>query len=244
MRLTKQGLLRSRRQALTGMTSLVALAPLGTKVKSHEASADLTEIWTLDQLHRAGPHTIVTEGAPALTASPYGSAVQFNGVDDALFIDHHPLVGAVHFTFEALFRPDGGAHAQRWFHLQEHPPTEGLADWPGTRFLFEIRVYGQNWCLDAFVKGPGYSQVLIEPDRLHPLGEWAHVAQTYDGSTYRSFVNGVLQGQAPLDFLPQGLGASSIGCRFNRIDYFKGAVRAAAFSRRALRPAEFRLLQK
>lgn len=202
------------------------------------------EVWTLDQLGYAGEHPVKIEGAPKLVSSPYGAAVQFNGVDDALYIECHPLAGAEQFTFEALFRPDGGAHEQRWFHLQEAAPVDGATSWPGTRFLFEIRVYDQQWCLDAFVKGPGYDQVLIYPDKLHPVGTWVHVAQTYDGARYRSFVNGVLQGEAPLAFKAQGAGGSSIGCRFNRVNYFKGAVRAAAFSRRALEPAEFILLQK
>ncbi|MNL47768.1 hypothetical protein D3C87_1705720 [compost metagenome] len=69
------------------------------------------------------------------------------------------------------------------------------------------------------------------------------MAQTYDGVTYRSFVNGVLQGEAPLAFRPQGAGATSVGCRFNRINYFHGAVRAAAFSHRALEPRTFSLLK-
>lgn len=201
------------------------------------------DLWTFDQFARLGGHKVTAEGGPRLTDSPYGRAIQFDGVDDALFIDNHPLAGAGQFTFEALFRPDGGAHEQRWFHLQEAPPATGMEQWPDTRFLFEIRVYDRQWCLDAFTKGPGYNQVLIFPDKLHPVGEWAHVAQTYDGATYRSFVNGVMQGEAPLAFRPQGAGASSVGCRFNRVNYFNGAVRAAAFSRRALTPNAFSLLK-
>jgi hypothetical protein len=40
--------------------------------------------------------------------TPLGRAVAFDGVDDALFVPAHPLAGAATFTFEALFRPDGG----------------------------------------------------------------------------------------------------------------------------------------
>ena len=227
----------ARRAILAGGLALAASGCAVTRGLKDEER----KVWTFDQLSRVGGFQTAIEGAPRLTDSPYGRAVQFDGIDDALFIGNHPLAGAEHFTFEALFRPDGGAHEQRWFHLQETPPATGVDQWPGTRFLFEIRVYGRQWCLDAFTKGPGYNQVLIFPDKLHPVGEWAHVAQTYDGVTYRSFVNGVLQGEAPLAFRPQGAGATSVGCRFNRVNHFNGAVRAAAFSRRALTPSAFSL---
>jgi hypothetical protein len=56
---------------------------------------------------------------------------------------------------------------------------------------------------------------------------------------FRSYVNGVLQGEAEIAFKPQGEGASSIGTRINRRNYFKGAVRMARFTPRALTPGEF-----
>jgi hypothetical protein len=65
------------------------------------------------------------------------------------------------------------------------------------------------------------------------------VAQTYDGTTFRSYVNGVLQGEAPIAFTPQGEGAASVGTRINRRNYFTGAVRLARFTPRALAPGEF-----
>lgn len=32
--------------------------------------------------------------------------------------------------------------------------------------------------------------------KLHPHGQWSHVAQPYDGKIYRSFVSAVLQSEA------------------------------------------------
>jgi hypothetical protein len=91
-----------------------------------------------------------------------GKAIQFNRVDDAIWIDRHPPAGAETFTFEAIFRPDGGVFEQRWFHLAERDAKTGLlasAEHPKgpdthARFLFEIRVDGNQWYLDAFVGGP------------------------------------------------------------------------------------------
>ena len=83
------------------------------------ASTPATTVWTFDRLSDIGGHPTTVEGAPVLIDGPGGKAVKFDGVDDALFIDNHPLAGAERFTFEAVFRPDGGAFEQRWFHLQE-----------------------------------------------------------------------------------------------------------------------------
>jgi mono/diheme cytochrome c family protein len=80
---------------------------------------------------------------------------------------------------------------------------------------------------------------LLNRDRLHPLGAWYHVAAVYDGREFRNYVNGVQEGAAEIRFTPQRPGRSSVGVRFNKVNYFKGAIRAARFTRRALTPAEF-----
>lgn len=196
------------------------------------------EIWTFDNLKRIGGLDVRVEGAPRMIRSPLGGAVEFDGVDDVLFLDKHPLAGAARFTFEALFRPDGGAFEQRWFHLESGEATDPTAK-TGSRMLFEIRVEGGEWYLDTFVLGPGYRQPLIVPEKCFPVGRWHHVAQSYDGSMYRAYVNGALQAEAALAFTPQAPGRASVGMRMNRVSPFRGAVRQAAFSREALAPGQF-----
>jgi len=210
-----------------------------------EAPASVT--WTFDRLDRIGGHPTIVEGNPKVIETPVGKAVLFDGVDDALFIDNHPLAGAKTFTFEAIVRPDGGDFEQRWFHLAERDAKTGQVTSfdPATRadtnarFLFELRVVGSQWYLDAFVNGPGYSRALMVQDKRHPLGRWYHVAQVYDGAEYRSYVNGALQAKAEISFKPQGPGSAAVGVRLNRVNYFKGAVRQARFTPRALPSAEF-----
>jgi hypothetical protein len=59
------------------------------------------------------------------------------------------------------------------------------------------------------------------------------------GREFRNYVNGVQEGAAAIRFTPQGSGRSSIGVRANLVDYFKGAIHVARFTRRALAPSEF-----
>lgn len=197
------------------------------------------KLWTFDSLSTVGGAPTAAEGGPTLIRSPWGPAVKFDGVDDALFIEEHPLAGASTWTIEALIRPDGGVFEQRFMHLAEtETPREGQP-LVGTRIMFEIRVVENAWYLDAFTKGPTYNHTLIFPEKRFPVGRWFHVAQTYDGTTYRSFVDGVLQGEAPLAFTPQGPGRSSVGARMNRVSWFNGAVREARFTPRGLTPDQF-----
>jgi hypothetical protein len=200
--------------------------------------------WRFDRLTTLGGVPIRVEGDPRVIESPLGRAVAFDGIDDAVFVDTHPLAGAKTFSIEAVFRPDGGAFEQRWLHLAEAAasPAPGASppvDPSGTRILFEIRVKDDRWYLDAFATGPGYRQALIDPQKTFPVGRWYHVAQVYDGRTYRAYVDGVLQAEAEIAFQPQGSGYASVGTRINRRDYFKGAVLTARFTPRALGPADF-----
>ena len=205
--------------------------------------------WTFDRLDRIGGLPVKVEGHPKVVDTPVGKAIEFNGVDDAIWIEQHPLAGAAQFTFEAIFRPDGGAVEQRWFHLAERDPKTGLlasADHPQTgqdansRFLFELRVIDNTtWCLDAFVNGPGYNKAILVREKTHPIGQWYHVAETYDGKMFRSYVNGELQGEAEIAFKPQGPGVTSVGVRVNKVNYFHGAVAKARFTPRALPVSEF-----
>ena len=106
------------------------------------------KMWTFDRLDNIGGHKTTVLGQPKIIDSPVGKAVEFDGVDDALFIDNHPLAGAESFTWEAIFRPDGGQREQRWFHLSERDAATG-AD-TENRMLFEIRAVDDKWFLDSY----------------------------------------------------------------------------------------------
>jgi len=202
------------------------------------AKLRFSTLWTFDRIDAIGGHPATVLGHPHVIDTPMGRAVEFNGVDDALFMDIHPLAGAETFTWEVVFRPDaGGAPEQRFFHLQEQDAKTGLDTM--NRLLFEIRVIDGRWCLDSFAMSGAASRALLNRQRLHPLGAWYHAAMVYDGHEFRNYVNGVLEGAADLQLAPQGPGHCSAGVRINRRDYFKGAIRLARMTRGALSPAEF-----
>jgi hypothetical protein len=195
-----------------------------------------TTVWTFDRLENIGGHKTTVLGQPKVIDSPVGKAVEFDGVDDALFVDNHPLAGAATFTWEAIFRPDGGEREQRWFHLAEHDPEKGP---DSDRMLFEIRVADKSWFLDSHIQSGAASKTLMNRTSLHPLGAWYHVASVYDGKEFRNYVDGVREGAGEVELAPHGPGHASVGVRINKVFYFKGAVHLARFTRRALSTAEF-----
>ena len=214
------------------MTRLVPFCPLLLAGIVSLIAAPAAETWRFDRLDQIGSHPATLLGHPKLIDTPRGKAIEFNGVDDAIFLGVHPLAGAETFTWEAIFRPDaGGAPEQRIFHLQE----EGSDN----RMLFEIRVIGDQWCLDSFVTTGGASRALLDRTKLHPLGRWYAIAAVYDGHEFRNYVDGVLQGAGDLHVAPQKAGGTSIGVRYNKVNYFKGAFYSARMTPRALEPAEF-----
>lgn len=194
-------------------------------------------LWIFDRLDKIGGHAVKVEGHPQVVKTPIGKAVQFNGVDDALFLEVHPLAGAEQFTWEVIFQPDAdGKPEQRFFHFQENGSTN--------RMLFETRVADGQWCLDSFAQSSSGSHALMDRGKLHATGAWYHVAAVYDGNEYRNYVNGIRQGEAIVKLAPQAAGRTSVGVRINRVDYFKGKIRAARMTPRALTPAEFMPIKK
>lgn len=202
------------------------------------ASAPEAEVWRFDQTSTLGGHPVTVLGHPRAIESPYGKAVEFNGVDDALFVGAHPLAGVSAFTWEVIFRPDAdGAPAQRFFHLQEQDPLTGQDT--SNRMLFEIRIVDGQWCLDSFATTAGQRLTLLNCKLLHPLGKWYRVTAVYDGKEFRNYVGDELEGAGDLQLGPQLAGHSSVGVRIDKRDYFRGAILMARMTRRALPVGQF-----
>jgi len=165
-------------------------------------------VWTFDRLDHIGGFPAIVVGHPRIIKTPLGKAVEFNGVDDAIFIDNHPLAGAETFTFEVFFRPDrGGAAEQRWFHLSTLDPKTGQDT--DTRIMFDPRDWGAMVSRSSGQRTQRLPAI-DRPDLLHPLGTWHHVAMVYDGKELRRYVNGVFERKVALEFSPEAPGHSSV----------------------------------
>jgi hypothetical protein len=196
-----------------------------------------TIIWKFDSLETIAGQPVEVVGAPQLIETPAGKAILFNGATDVIYLPVHPLAGASTFTWEIVFRPDGGDEEQRFFHLQETNPATG-EDGDG-RMLFELRVIGDQWCLDGFVKSGENGLTIIDREKLFPLGKWYRATLVFDGTEVRAYVGDALQGAGTIAYQPHLPGRTSVGMRVNRISPFKGAVLLARMTPKALAPAEF-----
>lgn len=193
--------------------------------------------WRFDNLTRIGGNTPAIVGAPKLIDTELGKAIHFEGgatAGDALFFNTLPLSGTLPYTWEAIFRPSSaGGKEQRIFHLQQ--------DGSETRRLFETRLVDGKWCLDSFAvnvvpNDTAKAAVLLKCDAEHlfPLDRWYAIAAIYDGKTLRSYINGVLQGEADVKLFPLTTGGVSVGTRYNKRDFFTGDFFSARFTPRAL----------
>ena len=190
-------------------------------------------VWAIDNLQSIGGHPTSVSGSPVVIDTPAGKAVQFDGVDDALFVEKNPIAGFSRFTVEVIFRPDaGGQLEQRFFHITEIGNNN--------RVLFETRLPGGGvWALDTFVESTAGGAALLDLQLLHPIGPFYHAAVVVDGTRVRHYVNGVEEVAVPLAFQPHVGGRTSIGVRVNQISWYKGAIRLARFTPRVLAPADF-----
>jgi hypothetical protein len=210
---------------------------LGITAKSQEPVKQVT--WQFDDTASLGGHVTKVLGHPRVIATPMGKAIAFNGVDDALFVDVHPLAGAETWTWEMIFKPDAdGKPEQRVFHLQSFDPATGT-DVPEERMLFEIRIVKGEWCLDSFATSGGQRLPLLNCEKRYPFGQWYRVTTVYDGKTLKNYVGDELQGEGEVKLVPQRPGRSSAGVRINLVDYYKGAIYSTRFTHSALGVGDF-----
>jgi hypothetical protein len=168
---------------------------------------------------------------PQLVDSPYGKAVHFDGIDDAIFLSEMPLKSLKEFTVEMIFSPDPSSpFEQRILHIGEVSED---------RLLLEIRAVENNWYFDGFVNSRDNGLALIDENLIHPLGQWYHVAFVVGPQGLKTFVNGTLELSEPFSFSPLESGRTSIGVRLNERSWFKGSIYKIRITPKQLKFEEF-----
>ena len=219
--------------ALLASVALAGCAESPDGSREQAGSSVDSILWHLDSLTEIGGHTVTVLGEPVVINTPAGRAIEFDGVDDGILIETHPLDGLASFTVEVVFMPyAGGATEQRFFHMQENNSE--------SRVMFETRLVGDDrWFLDTFIKSGEQSAVLYAANHTHDTGRWYHAAIVVYGSTMRHYVDGQLELTETLDYQPQSSGRTSLGVRLNEVHWFKGAIQTTRFTPRALSADDF-----
>lgn len=204
-------------------------APVGVSTDS--------SVWNINSLSRIGGASAEVLGNPQVVNTVLGAAVRFDGDGDRLLVDANPLGDANEFTIEIIFNPADAYPNNlepRFFHIES-------PDNPNRRVTIELRLNDKKqWYLDAYIKSEKSQFTLIDPTKVHPIGEWAHAAITFKNREFVSYVNGQQELVGQVDYLPIASNAkTSIGARINQVHWFKGDIAQARITKRALSPAEF-----
>lgn len=206
----------------------VLVSCVAPKVK---VSAGVTE-WRLQQFEVSPPSQLTKTGNPRIVDSPYGKAMEFNGKEDAFFLEINPLLGLNSFSIEAIIRPDAdGPKEQRFLHIGEPH---------GDRMLLETRLTDDGqWCLDSYLQSGRSQKALLDRKLLHPAGKWYHVALVVDNGKMTSYVNGKPELEGEIEFTSIKSGKTSIGVRMNKVSWYKGAIYKILITQSVLKPEEF-----
>jgi hypothetical protein len=218
------------RVALTILFGAAAIIfPKELNIIHKEISAN-TE-WILAKMAKKMPEGMKFTGNPEIIKCKYGKAVAFNGSSDGIFLESMPLKGLSKFTIEVIFQPQsGGNFEQRFLHCGEIQ---------GDRVLLELRSTATDWYFDAFIKVGNQQCTLIDPNRLHPLDQWHHVAYVIDNGRLETYVNGKKELEGNVILTPVKGEKTSIGVRQNEVSWFKGAIYKIRITGEALQPESF-----
>ena len=222
---------------MTTTSRLIALLFISFTLASKEQNPEIkketntkTE-WLLANLLQEKSSNVEISGNPQIVTSPYGEAVSFNGIDNALFLNKMPLQSLQEFTVEMIFKPEiNGVFEQRILHIGESKKD---------RMLLEIRAVGTNWYFDGYAASGTNKKALIDEKLIHPLEKWYHVAFVVTPKSLTTYVNGKQELHEETSFLPIETGQTSIGVRLNKVSWFKGAIYKIRITPKQINPNRF-----
>lgn len=207
------------------LTILAVLLPI-----SLFAQAPKVVIWDAESY----PDVSRILGEPFILTTCLGYAVYFNGSSDGVFSSTIPVKGMDEITLEVIMNQYSKANVEnRYLHIGEVS---------GPRIMFETRVTPENtWYADFFVvMSDTEKAIVIDEKKTHPCDKWYNVTLVADKNGIKGYVNGELQGSAPINFRAAiNSGATSVGVRQNLQSWFKGAIYKIKVTGAALTPDQF-----
>lgn len=187
--------------------------------------------WTISSLLNQKTDSVKVLGSPTTVSTKYGKAVEFNGKNDAIFIDKMPLAGLEVFTVEMIFNPySGGNFEQRIFHCGEIT---------NSRVLLELRSVSKGWYFDAFIKAGIGKHTLIDSTLIHPHNQWCHVAFVVNHGQLTTYINGKKELEGKINMTIFFSGKTSIGVRQTENSWFKGIIYKIKITPKVLSPRQF-----
>jgi Concanavalin A-like lectin/glucanases superfamily/Bacterial Ig-like domain (group 2) len=175
--------------------------------------------------------------SPTLTYSTgmVGQAFALNGVDasaDIPFNTSLDFAPTGQFTIEGWVKP---AEQNAYEAIFVKSPSDGHWDYglylnPNNSYQVFVYPYDPN----SFMSG--YNQVhVVSSTTTTSLGNWYHVAVTYDNGTWAMYVNGVLENTRSGEFITQSTGGLAIGKKGETsYDPFHGLIDELTVYNRAL----------
>ncbi|MFT7033072.1 MAG: hypothetical protein ACJA2S_001573 [Cyclobacteriaceae bacterium] len=198
--------------------------------RATESVSSVIEWLPAKLLHQSSSNVQIRSN-PKEVDSPYGKALHFDGIDDAIYLEEMPLKSLKEFTVEMIFFPDSSSlFEQRILHI---------GDVTENRMLLEIRVVEDNWYFDGFTATGDSGKALIDEGLLHPVGQWYHVAFVVGPESLTTFVNGKKELSETYSFNLIESGRTSIGVRQNEHSWFEGSIFKIKITPEQLSPDEF-----
>ncbi|HUV66196.1 MAG TPA: LamG domain-containing protein, partial [Sedimentisphaerales bacterium] len=177
------------------------------------------------------------QGAPQWVEGLIGKALQFNGGTDYVEVADAPGLDIINtITIAAWIKANTFGNWRGFVVKGLETAPYAMQMWGDGSLRF-----GWNYGSPPGAVGNG----LVNSNGKMPLGEWAHLAVTYDGSTLSFYINGGLDTQETDVSLVFGTNDEPLilGCDFPGGDeYFDGAMDDVRVYNRALSPSEVMFL--